>query len=280
MSKTKPDERTLQELGRAIEADSTALLEPFIKAGGSVEQRIGEGLRTTLLEFAIENNAIKVATFLINAGAKLDKGPNRPLIYAALFNRVEIVELLLKAGADPNVTVSNPDEDVRGETTLMYAVDFPEKIKIVELLLQHGANPNLANSKGETALHYAVDSGNLDAVRRLLDAGGTPSGVVLHGLIYCCSNISLEILKLLIAAGADVNALGKGESHFPGCTALESAKGAYKEKTELIDALSRRQREAWEEETLERWKAEAQIYQAMIDELSRAGASESSTSRT
>ena len=100
------------------------------------------------MEFAIEKNAIKVATFLISAGAKLDKGPNRPLIYAALFNRVEMAELLLNAGADPNVTVSNPDESVRGETALMYAVDLPEKIRIAELLLKHGASPNLANSKG------------------------------------------------------------------------------------------------------------------------------------
>jgi hypothetical protein len=270
MSKAIPDEKMLQELRRAIEADAPGVLESFIKTGVSVDQSVRDGLRTTLLELAIEKNAVKVAAFLIGAGVKLDKGPNKPLIHAATFNRPEILEQLLRAGADPNVTVSNPDEDVRGETALMYAVDLPDKIRIIELLLQHGANPNLANSKGETPLHHAVGSANLAAVRRLLDAGARPSGIVLHGLIYRCTNDSLKIMKLLIVAGVDLNALGTRESHFMGWTALESAMGAYKDKVELIDQLIRRPRENWEEETLKRWEAEAKIYEAMIDALSRA----------
>jgi ankyrin repeat protein len=270
MSKAKPDEGILHELRRAIEADDPEVLESLFKAGVSLDQRVGDGLRTTLLELAIEKNAVNVTRCLINAGAKLDKGPNRPLIHAAAFNRPEILELLLRAGADPNVTGSDPDEGVRGETALMVAVDLPEKIRIVELLLKHGANPNLANSKGETALYHAVGSGNLEAVCRLLDAGAMPSGIVLHGLIYRCTDDSLKIMKLLIAAGADLSALGTRESHFMGWTAQEAAMGANKDKVELIDQLSRRQREDWEEETLRRWKAEAQILQAMIDALTRA----------
>jgi ankyrin repeat protein len=176
----------------------------------------------------------------------------------------------LKAGANPNVTRSNPDEDVRGETALMHAVDLPEKIRIVELLLEYEADPNLANSKGETSLHLAVDSANLDAVRRLLDAGAKPSGIFLQGLIYRCTEDSLEIMKLLITAGVDLNALGTRDSHFMGWTALESAMGAYKDTLELIDQLSRREREDWEEESLKRWGAEVQIYQMMVDALSRA----------
>lgn len=270
MPKLKPDEVTLQKLRRAIESDEPGLLEPFVKGGLSVEQKVGDGLRTTLLEFAIEKNAINVATFLIGAGAKTDTGPNRPLIYAAAFNRPEMVELLINAGANPNVTVSNPDENVRGETALMYAVDIPEKIRVVELLLKYGANPNVANSKGQTALYHAVDFANLEAVRRLLAAGAKPSGVVLHGLIYRCTCDSLEIFKILIAAGADLNALGTRDSHFCGCTAMEAANGSFKEKAELIEQLSGRQREGWEEETLERWKIEAQIFQAKIEVLTRA----------
>jgi ankyrin repeat protein len=152
----------------------------------------------------------------------------------------------------------------------MYAVDVPEKIRVVELLLQHKANPDLANGKGETALHHAVEFENLEAVRRLLEAGCKPADIGLHGLVYNGTNVSLEIMKLLLAAGADVNKLGNRESHFEGQKALEGAKAAYKSKIELIDELSSRRREDWEEKTLERWKGEAQIYQAMIDELSRS----------
>lgn len=264
MPKREPNSCALEQVRRAIEADAPELLEPLLKKEVPVDQKIGDGPGTTLMAIAIEKNAVKVARLLVAAGAKLDKSRDKPLIYASLFNRPEIVELLLKAGADPNVTVSNPDEDVRGETALMYAVDQPEKFRIIDLLLTYGADPKRANSKGETALNHAVEHENLKAVRRFLDAGCKPSGVVLHGLIFRCTRDSLEIMKLLIAAGADLNAQGTRESHFWGYTALEAAKGSYKEKAELIDQLSRRRREGWEEETLERWKAEAQIFQAMI----------------
>jgi hypothetical protein len=43
-----------------------------------------------------------------------------------------------------------------------------------------------------------------------------------------------------------------------------------KDKTYMIRLLERREREDWEEETLQRWKSEAQLYQEMIDELIRA----------
>jgi hypothetical protein len=270
MPKKKPDEIMLQELQQAIEADAPARLRPLIEAGVSVDQKIGDGHRTTLLGLAIEKNAVNVAKSLIGAGAKLDKGPSKPLVYATLWNRKEIAQLLLEAGADPNATVSNPDEGVRGETALMYAIDLPEKIGMVELLLKHGANPSLTNSKGETALFQAVDFANLEAVRLLVAAGCKPTGTVLPRLIYRGTPDSLEILKLLLAAGANVNEPGDRDSHFMGCTALEAARGSYKSKTELINALNRRQREDWEEKTMERWKDEAQILQAMIEALSRA----------
>jgi ankyrin repeat protein len=277
MPKRKLDEKMLRELRQAIEADAPERLGPILRAGVPVDQKIGDKDAPTLLGLAIERNSVKVAKFLIGAGANLDKGPNKPLVHAALFNRKEIVQALLEAGANPNATVSNPDEDVRGETALMDAIDSPEKIGVVESLLERGADPNRADSKGETALFEAVDYGNLEAVRRLLAAGARPSGVLLHGLIFRCTHDSLEIMKLLVPAGADLNAKGTRDSHFGGYTALEAAKGSYKDKAELIDQLSRRRREAWEDETLERWKAEAQIFQDMIDALSQAAAVQTNT---
>jgi hypothetical protein len=152
----------------------------------------------------------------------------------------------------------------------MYATDLPEKLQIVELLLKHGADPNVANSKNETALYHATEFANLGAVRQLLEAGCKPVGVRMHLLVFRCTSDSLEIMKLLLAAGADASVLGDRESHMQGQTALSGARQFYANKLELIDELERRERQGWEQATLERWKAEAQIYQAMIDELSRA----------
>jgi len=271
MPMKKPDKKMLKELRQAIEADAPERVEPMLRAGVPVDQKIGDEHGTTLLGLAIEKNAVNVAKFLIRAGAKLDKGPNKPLVFAALFNRKEIAQALLQAGANPNATVSNPDEDVSGETALMDAIDSPEKIGLVESLLQRGADPRRANSKGESALFQAVDYGNLEAVRRLLAAGAKPSGVLLHPLIFRCTRESFEIMKLLIAAGTDLKAEGTRDSHFWGRTALEAAKGSYKAKVELIDEVSRRLREATEEDQdIKRWKAEAQIFQEMVDALNQA----------
>lgn len=266
MAKIKPDEKSLRELMDAVEADAPARLEPFLKAGMTADQKVAGAGGITLLGLAIEKNAIRVAKSLIAAGAKLKAGPDKPLIRAALLNRKEIVQLLLEAGANPNVTVSNPDEDVRGETALMHAVDLPEKIGIVELLLKHGADPGLANSKGQTALFQAAEHANVEAVRMLVAAGGKPSGSVLTDLVYRCTPDSLKTMKLLLEASADVNDPDHRWSQVRR-DALEFARASYKDKTELIDELSRRPRQGGEQEILERWKSEAQIFQTMIDAL-------------
>jgi ankyrin repeat protein len=43
---------------------------------------------------------------------------------------------------------------------------------MIELLLQHNADPNMANFLfGRTPLHYAIDSGHIDAVKLMLEYG-------------------------------------------------------------------------------------------------------------
>jgi 3-dehydroquinate dehydratase len=88
----------------------------------------------------------------------------------------------------------------------------------------------------------------------------------------------LELVKILIAAGADLNAIGNREAHLQGRTALEGAREQLKEKTYMIRLVERGAREDSEDKTLERWKSEAQIYQEMIEELTRAKASLSRSS--
>jgi len=278
MPRTKPDEITLQELQRAIEADSPARLEPWIERGVSVEQKVGDSPRTTILEFATERNAVEVVKFLIVSGAKLDKGLHKPLIQAVFLNRPEIARLLLEAGADPDITTSEPEDDPFGgatvmvdQTALMVAVERPELLPVVELLLEK-ANPNLTNKLGLTALDYAVDAENVEAVRRLLDAGCKPVGPVLHGPVFRGTKIGLELVRMLIAAGADLNAIGNRVAHLEGRTASEGARQQLNERTKSIRLLERRPREDWEEETLKRWKFEASIYEEMLEELTRAKA--------
>jgi ankyrin repeat protein len=73
---------------------------------------------------------------------------------AIKFDKAEIVEDLLKRGANPNLLdyYSNHEHKT---TSLHDAVSFSysRNEKIIKLLLERGANPNLINEEGNTPLH-------------------------------------------------------------------------------------------------------------------------------
>jgi hypothetical protein len=117
---------------------------------------------TPLLEIAAQNNDVPLLKFLLARGAKVDgRGVYgyTALIRAASRAHVDIVALLLKAGADPNLR-----DTLFGETALHKATRstnrrFQEseevttrRQKIARLLLQGGADRNLTDTRGRKAL--------------------------------------------------------------------------------------------------------------------------------
>lgn len=77
-----------------------------------------------------------------------------PLVQAAIYDNEKMVDLLLKAGADPNYTMDN------GETALMNAAQNGN-CSIVKTLLESGADPNAIAYTG-TALAVAHDESIID----------------------------------------------------------------------------------------------------------------------
>ena len=79
-----------------------------------------------------------------------------PLCIAATWGYVEIVQLLLDAGCDPNVR----NEDATSSTALHTAA-CQEHGKIIHMLLQAGADATLQDYEGRTACDYASVSDGL-----------------------------------------------------------------------------------------------------------------------
>src|SRR5436305_183428 len=109
-------QQLIDELRRAIENDDPARVRAFVEAGGTVDQTVQEAAMPslTMLAHACSCGSRQVGKYLIESGAKLDKGSCKPLVYAALAGQIEMVHLLLDAGADANVTVRDTDENVSG----------------------------------------------------------------------------------------------------------------------------------------------------------------------
>jgi len=110
---------------------------------------------------------------ILDAGADPNhKNPDgvTPLIGAAWSNNAEVVELLLARGADPDLRENH------GETALMNASHNNADARIVKALLDRSsAAINLQDFDGDTALMHAAWSGNLAAVKLLLQYGADRS---------------------------------------------------------------------------------------------------------
>lgn len=98
---------------------------------------------------------------------------------AAAGYRVEIVQMLLASGSDPNASMN-----MRHSGPLHYAADGyingPEwapkrQVQTIESLLAAGAKVNAQDKNGATALHRAVRTRCAAVVRFLLKAGGNPT---------------------------------------------------------------------------------------------------------
>ncbi len=131
----------------------------------------------TDIHSAVILNNIEAIKQHILAGSDINEkdpfGGSSPLISAALFDKEDIVEILLDAGAELNF--QNND----GSTALHTAAFFCRP-KIVQLLLDSGANKSIKNNNGNSA--YDMVTGPFEEVKPIYDILGqtlAPFGLIL-----------------------------------------------------------------------------------------------------
>ncbi|KAF4466427.1 hypothetical protein FALBO_6710 [Fusarium albosuccineum] len=164
-----------------------------------------------------------------------------PLVAAVMHGDINLVRVLLGAGANP--------DDIRQEySPLLLALwrsrSLEQSMEIAQLLLDSGADPHASDSSNGNAIHHLLAAGGdwddeNDHMFRLLlrlkvdvnvcSRFGTPIQMLFDD--PCC----IAIARLLLEAGADINAPPCREYGWPCTTALQHA--VLKGYKELVNEL-------------------------------------------
>ena len=177
-AKTGLDLNDIETSGRTVlhnateERGSVQIVEPLHQAGAN--SNVSDTLGEIALHAAIGRNDSSLLKLPVtNSQGTLDlsdrEGRSRSILHEAVVwgRSVKIVELLLLAGADPDVM------DRRGETAFHAAVER-KNWSLLRLLLGHSqaagriASTRLAHTQGRTLLHDLCEEGKADIVHTLL----------------------------------------------------------------------------------------------------------------
>jgi ankyrin repeat protein len=218
---------------------------------------------TTALHWAVERDDVDVVELLLTAGARVSARTREgvtPLQLAAINGSARVLGRLIRAGADPNAPLTSA-----GDTALMLTARTG-MTDAVRLLIEARADVNATERwGGTTALMWAVAEGHAEAARLLLAAGAdvdarsyyvaaangrgfegrTPSASRteekieefasgwLTPLMFAARDGALELTRILVGAGADVDAVaGDGKT----ALALAIFNGSYDVASFLVDS--------------------------------------------
>jgi len=211
-------------LVEAARSGDAELLRSLISEGADVGATGGDG--STALLWASYRDDVETAGLLLAAGADVDAANDlgaTPLWAAGQNGNEAMVALLLESGAAPNLAL------LAGETPLMVAARSGYA-PIVDRLIQAGADVDARGARDQTALMWAAAEKHPEVVGVLIahdvdlharsEVWSQVMAVDPHGysgynreiphggdtaLMFAARSGDLDSVKLLVAAGADVD---------------------------------------------------------------------------
>jgi ankyrin repeat protein len=213
------------------------IVEQLLAAGADANTVLPGG--ETALMTAARTGRAQAVKALLRRGAEVNRTESdgqTALMWAAAEGHLEVVEALLDAGADHQVAVRS------GFTAMFFAVRQGQTDVVLRLMragsdvngvMQPRARKGKEGGGGTNALLLAVENGHFELAVELLNAGADPNAhpagyTALHAMTWVRKPIrgdgdpppmgsgrltSLEFVRRLVGAGADVNArLERGTS--------------------------------------------------------------------
>jgi ankyrin repeat protein len=195
----------------AVYRNDLAAVDLLLKAGAHV--KVANSFGATPLSLAAQNGNAAIAKRLLDAGADPNEhmlNSDTALMMASRTGDVATMKLLLDRGADVNAK-----ETARGTTSLMWAA-AERHPTAVQLLVDYGADVSAVSAPAwqDRPVRYGKDSDprpsrkrNTDNVvsqvgpRNMQDRRGGG----LTPLVYAVREDDMESVRILLAAGADVN---------------------------------------------------------------------------
>ena len=194
---------TIINMFNYVSDNKTDEIKELIESGYDVDQCIESG--ATPLMIACIANAHNSVKTLIELGADInfqDANGQTPLMFTTFKNAVNSAKILLK-----NQNLKIDAKDYTGSTALMRTAAYGS-VEVLKILIKAGADINAVNYSGENALIRSVINNNNTIVQVLLQSGINVNLVDKNGrspLMVAAQYNNAIIAKQIIKGGADIS---------------------------------------------------------------------------